>query len=161
MIHFKYTVSIGRSVHMSILLYVHRKKDDFSVSHFPSQQGSTPLSLIHYLSSVSLLHSSWCHNLSYLAGKALDQKNPDLNYLATTDLLGEYSGDLKSDHSQSNLFDSKISNGWAYTGLSFCPNHLKPRPLKSGHFLDFKWWGFQTPNPICEPSSCSTIPNPD
>ena len=56
---------------MSVLLYVHRKRDDFSLSlYLPSQQGSTPLSLILLsILSVSFLHSAVTSCPSYLAGK--------------------------------------------------------------------------------------------
>ena len=43
MIHFEYTVLIRRSVHMSVLLYVHQKRYAFSFSFYlRSHQGSNP-----------------------------------------------------------------------------------------------------------------------
>ena len=56
---------------MSVLLYVHQKREDFPLSlYLSSQQGNTPLSLILLsILSVSLLHSAVTSHPSYLAGK--------------------------------------------------------------------------------------------
>ena len=56
---------------MSALLYVHQKRDDFSLSLYScSHQGSTPLSLILLsIFSVSLLHSAVTSRPIFLAGK--------------------------------------------------------------------------------------------
>ena len=47
MIQFQYTVLIRGSVHTSIFLYVHRKREAICALRLPvTGQGSTPLSLI-------------------------------------------------------------------------------------------------------------------
>ena len=56
---------------MSVLLYVHQKREDFPLSlYLSSQQGNTPLSLILLsILSVSLLHSAVPSHPSCLVGK--------------------------------------------------------------------------------------------
>ena len=58
-----------------------------------------------------------------------------------------YSGDLKSDHVKSRLFEGQISNGPVFKWLGFCngysysSNHLKTGPFKIQTFCsDFKWF---------------------
>ena len=99
----------------------------------------------------------------------------------------QYSGDLKSNHLKSGLFEGWISIGPVFKWLGFSygyiysPNHLKTRPFKMRMFLswfqmtfdkmaaicsDFKWLGFRITDPIqnldhLQPNFFSTIWNSD
>ena len=70
---------------MSVLLFVHLKRDDFSLSlYLPSQQGSTPFSLILLsILSVSLLHLAVTSCPSYLAGKGEQHRIKKQTYTTT------------------------------------------------------------------------------
>ena len=73
--------------------------------------------------------------------------------------IEQYSGDVKSDHVKSRLFEGHISNGWALAmAIAIVPTIQKPDHSKSGLFLfrfqmvfdkmavicpDFKWVGFR------------------
>ena len=64
------------------------------------------------------------------------------------------SWDLKSDHSKTELFEDQISNGPVFKGSGYSPNHLKSGPFQMVFdkmvviCQDFKWFCFQTSNPI-------------
>ena len=83
-----------------------------------------------------------------------------------------YSGDLKSVHLKSGLFEGRISNGpvFEWSGFSFgfgySPNYSKTRPFEIQMFLsgfqmvsekmaavcpDFKWLGSRISDPIQNP----------
>ena len=58
MIDFEHVVLIRGSVHMSVVLYVHQKKEDVCALPLPvTGQGSTPLSLILLSIPYVLLHT--------------------------------------------------------------------------------------------------------
>ena len=66
--------------------------------------------------------------------------------LIVTKFKEKYSGDLKSEHVKSGLFEGPISNGPVFKWLSFgysysiAPTIRKPEHSKYGLFLDFKWF---------------------
>ena len=71
-----------------------------------------------------------------------------------------YSGDLKTNHSKSRLFEDRISNSLVFKGLGYNyiydPYHLQTIPLKIMIFLsrfavicpDFECLGFWNSDPI-------------
>ena len=73
----------------------------------------------------------------------------------------EYSGDLKSNHLKSGLFEGRISNGpvFKWSGFSYQPFEIQT--FLSGFqmvfdkmaaiCLDFKWLGFRISYPIRNP----------
>ena len=82
MIDFEYIVLIRGSVHMSILLYVHQKREAVCALSLPvTGQDSTPLSLI-LLSIPYILPHTLCvtSHPSLKGGGASDPKNPDPYY---------------------------------------------------------------------------------
>ena len=88
--------------------------------------------------------------------------------LKTKQQNSKYSGDVKSDHLKSRLFEGLISNGWAQLsfGYSFSPNHLKTGPFEiqtllsrfqkvlnkiTAICLEFKWLSLQISDLIQNP----------
>ena len=88
-----------------------------------------------------------------------------------------YSGDLKSDHLKSGLFEGRILNGQVFkwsdlsNGYSFSSNHSKTRPFQIRTFLwgfyidfgktaaicpNFKWLVFRISDPIRNPGYLHT-----
>ena len=82
MIQFGYVVLIRRSVYMSLLLYVHQKRDAFSLSlSLPSHQGSL-LSLPNFVTyPVCFLTAYKMMSCPSFLAQVLDSKNPGLHYL--------------------------------------------------------------------------------
>ena len=89
------------------------------------------------------------------------------------------SGDLKSEHLKSGLFEGQISNGLVFKwssfsyGFSYSPNHSKTGPFEIRMFLsgfqmvfnkmeaicpDFKWLGFCISGPIRKSRPIATQP---